>query len=748
MNAPLSMNRRRFLQTTGFLTLSFAIPVDLALAQQAAAPAEGPKLPGDLKNNPMLSAWLRINADETVTMMIGKVELGQGAVTALAQVCADELGVNMERLQIISGDTDIGPDEGTTAGSQSMPIAAPSVRQASAEVREILYGLAAAKLGQPAESMKVDDGVITAADGQTATYWELVTGKEFEKEATGVATFRPASDHKYIGKSVPRLDIPAKMTGGVGFVQEMRPEGVVYGKIVRPPTYKAKLSEIDLSVAESIPGVIKVVRDGSFLGVVAEREDQAFAAIAALERAAKWEVENALPGTDGMEEWLTTKAPIAEDIDTFTKAREGGGDPAKVIEASYYRPYHMHASIGTSAAIAELGDDGVMTIHTHSQSVFPTRNAIAEMLGMDQSKVRCIHAQGSGCYGHNMADDAAADAALLARAVPGRPVKLQYTRAQEHQWEPYGSAMAIKTKAGVDADGNVMDWDFQIWSTPHGTRPGGKAGNLLSARYLEKPFEQPVPDNGGGPNFAADRNSIALYEFPGQKVTTHFITEMPLRVSSTRGLGAYANVFAIESFIDELAHAAGADPVEYRLRFLKDERARDVLQKCAETFGWDTYQKQENRGRGIAFAQYKSKAGAFTAVALEVEVSKRNGRIRVLRAVAANDSGHMVSPDGITNQVEGGIIQSLSWTLKEEVKFDETQVLSRDWASYPILTFSETPNVETVLIDRPGEPFLGTGETSQGPTGAAVANAVFDATGVRFRRLPFTPDRIKAGLDA
>jgi CO/xanthine dehydrogenase Mo-binding subunit len=746
MNAPFAMNRRRFLQTTGFLTLSFAIPPELSFAQQAAAPAEGPKLPGDLKNNPMLSAWLRINSDETVTLMIGKVELGQGAVTALAQVCADELGVNMERLEVISGDTAVGPDQGTTAGSQSMPNGATALRQAAAECREILYGLAAAKLGQPAAGMKVDDGVVTAADGKTATYWELVSGKEFEKEATGVATFRPASDYKYIGKSVPRLDIPAKMTGGEAFVQEMHPQGVVYGKIVRPPTYKAKLTDVDLSVAESIAGVIKVVRDGSFLGVVSEREDQAFAAVAALEKAAKWEVEKALPGNDGMEEWLTTKAPIAKEIETFTKAREGGPDPVKTIEASYYRPYHMHGSIGTSAAVAELGDDGVMTVHTHSQSVFETRDAIAEMLGMEPAKVRLIHAQGSGCYGHNNADDAAADAALLARAVPGKPVKLQYTRAQEHQWEPYGSAMALKVTAGVDADGNVIDWDHQIWSTPHGTRPSGKAGNLLSARYLEKPFEQPVPGNGGGPNFSADRNSIPLYEFPGTTVRLHFITEQPLRVSSTRGLGAYANVFAIESFIDELAHAAGADPVEYRLRFLKNERGREILQAAADKFGWGSYEKKEGRGRGIAFAQYKSKSGAFTAVALEVEVSKRNGRVRVLRVAAADDSGTIVSPDGVTNQVEGGIIQSLSWTLKEEVKFDDTQVLSRDWASYPILTFSEVPPIETVLIDRPGQPFLGTGECSQGPTGAAVANAIFDATGVRYRRLPFTPDRIKAGL--
>jgi CO/xanthine dehydrogenase Mo-binding subunit len=496
---------------------------------------------------------------------------------------------------------------------------------------------------------------------------------------------------------------------------------------------------------ERLPGVLKVIRNGSFLGVIAEREDQVVAAAAELGRQAKWEVQNALPGHEGIYDWLLTAR--TEDKEIHKKPRAGGGEPARVIEATYQRPYHMHASIGTSAAVATMGSDGVLTIQTHSQSVFETGEAIAKMLGIEVNKVRCQHMQGSGCYGHNMADDAAADAALLAVALPGKPIRLQYSREDEHRWEPYGSAMVIKTKAAVDAQGNVLDWNLELWSTPHGTRPGGEAGNLLSARYLEKPFEQPVPRNGGPPNYAADRNAIALYDFPGQRVMLHYITEMPLRVSSTRGLGAYANVFAIESFIDELAKAAGADPVEYRLRFLKNPRARDVLAKAAETFGWEKFEKKAGRGRGIAFAQYKNYA-AFCAVAMEVEVNRRNGRVRVVRVATSNDAGHIVSPDGIANQIEGGVIQSLSWSLKEEVKFDNTRVLSEDWASYPILTFSEVPPVEVALIDRPGQPYLGTGEASQGPTSAALANAIFDATGVRFRRLPLTADRVKAGLGA
>jgi CO/xanthine dehydrogenase Mo-binding subunit len=418
---------------------------------------------------------------------------------------------------------------------------------------------------------------------------------------------------------------------------------------------------------------------------------------------------------------------------------------AQTVEAAYKRPYHMHASIGPSAAIGLLDAQGVTHVDTHSQSVFETGEAIAEMLGVDKAKVHCRHVQGSGCYGHNGADDAAADAALLAQAVPGKPVRIQWSRNDEHKWEPYGSAMLIRTKARVDAKGDILDWSLDLWSTAHGTRPGGKAGNLLPARSLEKPFALPTPVNGGPPNYAADRNAIAIYEFPGQTVTTHFLTNFAARASSTRGLGAYANVFSIESFMDELAHRAKADPVEYRLRYMKDERARAVLQKTAEMLNWANTAKVAGRGRGIAFARYKGLA-TYCAVAMEVEVDRRSGVVRVLRVVSANDAGEVVAPDGVKNQIEGGVVQSLSWTLKEAVRFDAAGVKSADWVSYPILTFSEVPPIDVALIDRPGAPFLGAGEASQGPTGAALANAIFDAVGARLRDLPFTPARVKAAM--
>jgi CO/xanthine dehydrogenase Mo-binding subunit len=741
-------SRRQFLKSAGALTLSFGIPLLDVHSQSAVAP-DKPRLAGDLQIHRKLNAWIRIDsATQMVELRIGKVELGQGILTAVAQVCADELDVDFVKIKLISGDTALVPDEGVTAGSFSMPYCATAVQAASAEVRAILLGLAENKLNQPAAQLKVQNGLIRANNGTQISYWDLVVGESLNREATGLVKPKPISEHRYIGRSVPRPDIQSKVLGEPIFVQDLRPKGMLFGQVVRPPNHSARLQSLNLSRVEKMPGVVKVVRNGSFLGVIAKREAQAQAAAQVLQSLCEWQVPQNLPGTQEMPAWLQQTKPDVI-IPTKKQARANSASAntpvARVVEAQYYRPYHMHGSIGTSAAMATLGTDGVLTVQTHSQSVFQTGEAIAKLLNLPIEKVRMQHTQGSGCYGHNMADDAAADAALLAMQVPGQSVRLQYSREQEHAWEPYGSAMVMKTKASLDAQGNVLDWDFTLWSTPHGTRPSGHPGNLLSAAYLENPIAMPKPVNGGGPNYAADRNAIALYDFPGHNVTTHFITEMPLRVSSTRGLGAYANIFAIESFIDELAHATDNDPVDYRLRFLKDERARDAIVKAAEKFGWSQWRKTPGRGRGIGFAKYKNIAG-YCAVALEVEVNRQNGRIRVLRAVASADCGHMVNPDGVSNQIEGGLIQSLSWTLKEEVQMDKTRVLSRDWNSYPILTFSEVPPVDIVLIDRPGQPFLGTGEASQGPTGAALANAVFDATGVRFRTLPLTPDRVLQAL--
>jgi nicotinate dehydrogenase subunit B len=418
----------------------------------------------------------------------------------------------------------------------------------------------------------------------------------------------------------------------------------------------------------------------------------------------------------------------------------------KVLEATYTKPYMAHASIGPSAAVAEFKDDK-FTVWTHSQGVFPLRAELVKALKVPPASVRCIHTEGSGCYGHNGADDVALDAALLARAVPGKPVRLQWMRDDEFAWEPYGPAMSMQAKASLDGDGRIVDWNYELWSNSHSTRPQSTNGaNVLAAWYLAEPTKMGPPTSPPQPAGGGDRNSIPLYDFPNQRVVHHFVQDMPIRVSALRTLGAYANVFAAESFMDELALAAGADPVAFRLAHLKDPRGRAVIEKVAELAKWKPGEKSDGtHGRGIGFSKYKNLA-CYVAVIADVEIDRASGRVRVTRAYAATDAGLIINPDGLTAQIEGGVIQSTSWTLHEEVKFDRNGILSRDWSNYPILTMPEVPAVEVALINRPGERSLGAGEGSQGPTVAAIANAFAHATGKRIRDLPFHPERVKAAL--
>ncbi|NMO15350.1 xanthine dehydrogenase family protein molybdopterin-binding subunit [Pyxidicoccus fallax] len=730
MSTPV--DRRTVLK--GSLVLAFSLMGPHALG---AAPRPG-GLPRSLRAHPRLDAWLEISADGVVTLKTGKVELGQGVLTALGQICADELDVDFSRLTLVSGDTVRSPDEGTTAGSMSMPESGTAVRHAAAEARALLLEMAGQHLGVKASRLRVKDGLITAPGGRSVTYWSLMGGKSLNREATGTVSPKPPGERRYIGRPVPRVDLPAKVMGEPVFVQDFRSDTLVHGRVVRAPSPGASLVEVDTARVEGLPGVLKVVRDGDFLAVIATREWLAIKAAASLAETARWREQEALPVD--VHAWLLeqpTQDTVIEDTPRPTDEAS-----ARTVEARYRRPYQMHGAIGPSCAVAEWDGD-VLTVHSHSQSIFDTTEAIARMLRLPTDKVHGRHLQGSGCYGHNGADDAAADAALLAHALPGRAVRVQWSREDEHACEPYGSAMVMKVRAGVSDRGDVLDWDYELWSMPHGTRPGGNPGNLLAGRSRASPFRMPVPRNGGPPSYAADRNAIPLYAFPGRKVTTHFVPRMPLRVSSMRALGAYGNVFAIESFMDELAHAAGADPVDFRLRQLQDARARAVILKAAERFGWSPAPRPPGRGRGIGFARYKNLA-SYCAVCVEVSVDPKTRAVRVLRAVLAADAGEVVNPDGLVNQLEGGLIQSLSWSLKEAVRYDARRVLSRDWSTYPILTFSEVPPVDVALIDRPGEPFLGAGEAAQGPTAAALANAVFDATGVRVRDLPLTPERLAA----
>ncbi len=420
----------------------------------------------------------------------------------------------------------------------------------------------------------------------------------------------------------------------------------------------------------------------------------------------------------------------------------------RVVQATYHKPYFMHGSIGPSAAVAQVEGDKV-TVWTHSQTIFNLRDVVSQVLRIKPEQVRCIHMENAGCYGHNAADDAGLDAALLARAVPGKPVRVQWMRHDEHQWEPYGSAMVMKMQASLDGEGNVIAWNHDVYSTSHGTRPRGrgKTTEMSAGWFLAEPFPRSPAEPSGGRHSGEFRNADPLYAFPARRVVSRFVADMPLRVSSTRGLGAWGNVFAIESFMDELAVAAKIDPVEFRLKHMKDERARDVIKLAAEKAGWKPGPavRGDGKGRGFAFAQYKNIMG-YTAMVVDVEVDRASGKISLKHAWIAADSGQVINPDGLINQLDGGFIQSASWTLKEQVEFDGTRVTSADWSGYPILTFEEVPEIETFLIQRQDKPPLGSGEVTQGPTGAAIANAVYNAIGIRLREAPFTPDRVKASM--
>ncbi|HLK80144.1 MAG TPA: molybdopterin cofactor-binding domain-containing protein [Xanthobacteraceae bacterium] len=740
MNAHISrlnahISRRDFAAGLGGIVVAFTLAPKFAAGQQAAA------LPGSLNGNRMLDAWIRIAADGSATVCTGKVELGQGIATALKQIAAEELDLPLERVHMIAGDTEKTPNEGFTSGSQSIENGGVALRLAGAEVRAILLDLAAKRLGVDAASLAVADGVISTYDGRKVTYADLAEGANLHREVSAKAKPKSPSAHRIVGKSIARVDIPAKVTGGVAYVQDLRLPGMLHGRVVRPPGYGAKLEAIDDAKIKAMPGVVAVVRDGSFLGVIAEREEQAIRASVALGKAASWIAGPPLPDQAALYDHLLS---LPDEPHVISEKQTALPESVRTIEATYHRPYTCHAAIGPSCAVAQF-TDGKMTVWTHSQGVFPLRGNLAMALKLPPERVHCIHAEGSGCYGHNGADDVALDAALLARAAPGgRPVRLQWMRGDEFGWEPFGPAMVMKAKAALSADGRIVDWNYDVWTNTHSTRPDPRGNNLLASWYLAEPQKPAPPAVIPQPAGGGDRNAVPLYDFPRQRVVHHFIREMPLRVSALRTLGAYANVFAMESFMDELALAAGVDPVAFRLAHLKDPRARAVIEAVARKAGWKARERSGGgKGRGIGFAKYKNLA-TYVAVIADVEVDAASGKVAVPRAWAAADSGLIINPDGLANQIEGGIIQSTSWTLHEEVKFASTGIKSRDWLSYPILTMPEVPKVEVELINRPEERSLGAGEASQGPMAAAIANAFAAATGKRVRELPLTPERVKA----
>ena len=740
MNAP-TLTRRSFTKGAGGIVLAFSfLPPDLAAQQQPAAP----RLPGSLQGNRTLDAWIKINPDGTATISTGKIEFGQGILTALSQIAAEELDLPLARVTITTVDTSRSPNEGFTFGSQSIENSGLALQLAGAEARSILIDLAARKLGVEAGTLQVADGVITAADGRKVTYGELAAEVDLKREATAKVAPKPASAHKIVGQSVPRIDIPAKVTGGPAFIQDLRLPGMLHGRIVRPPRHGAQLEGADEAGVKALPGVVAVVRDGSFLGVVAEREEQAIKARTALAADASWTGGNDLPDPARLFEYLRGQ-PNETNVVNEKKAPVPAS--ARVVEATYTKPYLSHASIGPSCALAQF-NEGRFTIWSHAQGLYPLRVDLAKALNVQPSAIRCIHAEGAGCYGHNGADDAALDAALLARAVPGRPVRVQWTRADEFLRRRMAAPWRCASRARSTATARSSTGTTSCGATPTTCGRASPTATTCSPAGLS-------PSRKNTPSRAVCRSSSAAPKIAMRcrctisRASALSVTSSPTcRCAPLRCARSALTPTCLRPSVSwtSLALAAKADPVAFRLAHMSDPRARAVIEKAAAMAGWKAGEAGSlSRGRGIAFSKYKNSA-CYVAVVADVEVDRASGQVRVPQMWAATDAGLVINPDGIKNQIEGGILQSASWTLYEQVRFDKTGILSRDWARYPIMTMPDVPKVAVELINRPSEPAKGVGEGSQGPAAAAIGNAFAHATGKRLRDLPLDPAKVKAVL--
>ncbi len=738
MAPAISLSRRGLLQRGGALIVSFALGGSLprqGIAQQGAS-AE----PGKPLDPRQVDSFLAFHADGSVTLYTSKVDVGTGLRIALRQMAAEELGIPVDRIAFVEGDTALTPDQGGTGGSTGIPRGGVEIRQVAATARQALLQLGADRLRQPVAELTLADGEVRpTAGGPGVGVGALIGGRRLSLQVDPKAPLRDPSRYSVVGKPLLRPDVPGKCTARHTYLQDLTVPGMLHARVVRPPAVGAKLLTVDESSIRKIPGV-RVVRQESFLAVVAENE---WAAVrAARELKATWSDWQGLPGSGDLPRFLRS-SEISRDETLVNRGDSAAALPsaAKQLSATYYWPFQSHGSLGPSCAVADMRPDGA-TVWSASQGAHGLRNTLARTFGLPPDKLRVIYMDGAGSYGTNGTDDVAADALLLSKTL-GKPVRVQWMRADEHAWDPKGPPQLLDLRAGIDSEGRIVAWETEMWlpvAVP-GTRP------LLAADGAG--INQPRGQNAG----QISQNADPPYTAPNVRVVTHWLKEAPLRISNLRAPGKIANVFAVEGFTDELAAAAGIDSLEYRLRGLSDPRALDVLKRAADMFGWQA-RPSPNRnagqngmlvGRGLAYMRYKQ-AENYVAMAMEVAVERATGQVRVRRVTCAHDCGLVINPDGLRNQIEGSILQTLSRTLHEEVKFDRSQVTSIDWASYPLLRFPEAPAVEVALLDRPNLPPLGAGEASTAPVAAALANAIFDATGVRLRSVPFIAERVKAAL--
>jgi nicotinate dehydrogenase subunit B len=761
--AGAGLGRREFLKQSGALFVSFSA-VGADAAGRATESLQGMNGPG----NAQLDSWIAVGADGRVTAYTGKCELGQGLYTAQMQLIAEELGVAVNRVTLIQCDTASTPDQGTTSGAQShhANFNRANLALAAATAREGLMRLASARLGIPADRLAARDGAIAVAGdpARRVSYGDLIGGRRFELALDASATRRPPSDWTVLGTSVPRLDLPAMATGRFEFVHNVRVDGMLHGAVVRPPRVNATLRGVDESSVRDLPGFVRVVVRKDFVGVVFEKPWQAVQAASTLR--ASWSEGGGLPSAGGLHEFLRSRSPRRDallvdsgDVDQRLAAA------ARVVKATYHYPYQMHGSLATSCAVADVRE-GKATVWSASQAVYPLRSTTAILLGLRPDDVRVIFRMGSGCYGLNGADTVSYDAALLSQAV-GRPVRVQLSRADEMAWENYGMAYVIDQRAALDAEGTILAWDHESWSPTRGSRPGtARPGNVVTgllAGFEPAPFEPRAAERArrfdNGSNAAPSYVTGCAVDGCGgtgvvasERVLSHAV-ESPFWTGPLRAPSRLQNTFAHECFIDEVAASVGADPVAYRLRHLRDPRLREVVTAAAKAATWDARPSPKPgrqtgiaKGRGISCVLYEGDNG-YGAMVAEVEVNQDTGQITVTRSVCALDCGPISNPDGLRNQIEGGIIQGISRTLREEVTWDAGRITSVDWRSYrPWYLGDPVPVIECVLLNRTDVGADGAGETSVTITAAAIGNAVFDATGVRLREVPFTSERVKRAL--
>jgi CO/xanthine dehydrogenase Mo-binding subunit len=733
----LVLSRRDLLKAGGALIVSFAFGPIAASAQTPAPAAAGKPLdPNEV------DSFFAIHADGTVTIYAGKVDVGTGMRIAVAQMAAEELGVAVDRISVVDGDTGVCPNQGGTGGSTGLRVGGIAIRRAAATARQGLLSLGAAQLNQPIGDLTIVNGEVRPrAGGRGIGIGALVGGRTLALKVDQNAPLVDPSRYAVVGKPVPRPDVPAKCTGRHVYVHDFTLPGMLHARVIRPPALGATVLSIDEASIRGIPDA-RVVRIESFVAVVAKDEWAAVRAAGTLKTT--WSDWRGLPPHDTLERFLREDAVEREQaVVTRGDAQSAMAGAAKRLSATYFWPNQSHASLAPSCAVADVKDDGA-TIWSATQVSYGLRGNLSRVFGLNPEKVRVIFLEGSGSYGTNGADNAAADAVLLSKTLK-QPVRVQWSRQDEHGWDPKGPQQLLDLRAGLDPSGRLVAWETEMWIPAN--RPG--------ARPLVAAIAAGVPQDAGRNAAALQENGDPSYDVPNVRVAAHWTRNTPLIPSNLRAPGKIANVFAVEGFTDEIASSIGVDPLEFRRSRLSDPRALDVLARAASSFGWTPRPSPNPQakqgallvGRGLAYIRYKQ-AENYVAIMMEVSVDPATGRIAVRRVTCAHDCGLVVNPDALRNQIEGAIVQTLSRALHEEVTFDASRVTSVDWAGYPILRFPEAPAIEVILVDRPEQPLLGAGEASTVPVAAALGNAVFDATGVRLRRAPLTAQRVKAALAA